>query len=96
VARALVTSVRESSPRQQQEAVPALTERERDVLALVAEGHDNGDIAARLYLSQSTVKNHVSNVLDKLGLDNRVQAAAFAIRSGIAAGEPPQRAVSDT
>jgi DNA-binding NarL/FixJ family response regulator len=46
----------------------------------VAEGRDNAQIASRLYLSQSTVKNHVAKLFEKLEVDNRVQAAAFAIR----------------
>jgi NarL family two-component system response regulator LiaR len=84
VARALVSSVRQTTPRTPRLDPADLTERERDVLALLAEGYDNGQIAGRLYVSSSTVKNHVSRVLDKLGLDNRVQAAAFAIRAGLA------------
>ena len=59
---------------------PQLTEREREVLALMIEGRDNAAIAARLYISQSTVKHHVAAILDKLGVDNRVQAAVRAVR----------------
>jgi len=51
------------------------------VLELLAEGYDNTNIAARLYVSPSTVKNHVSKLFDKLGVDNRVQAATFALRN---------------
>jgi DNA-binding NarL/FixJ family response regulator len=62
---------------------PDLSPREQDVLELLVEGHDNADIAARLFLSPSTVKNHVSRLLCKLGVDNRVQAATLAVRKGL-------------
>lgn len=61
-----------------------MSEREIEVLCLVAEGLDNNEIAAELGISAKTVKNHVSSILMKLGLTNRVQAAVFAVRSGIA------------
>jgi DNA-binding NarL/FixJ family response regulator len=61
-----------------------MSEREVEVLRLVAEGLDNNDIAAQLGISAKTVKNHVSSILMKLGLANRVQAAVFAVRSGLA------------
>jgi DNA-binding NarL/FixJ family response regulator len=57
-----------------------LSERERQVLDLMTEGHNNAGIAARLFISQNTVKNHVASILTKLGATNRVQAAVFAAR----------------
>lgn len=61
-----------------------LTERERDVLALVAEGLSNQEISERLFVSEKTVKKHLSNVFAKLGVSNRAQAAVWAIRAGLA------------
>jgi two-component system, NarL family, response regulator DevR len=58
-----------------------LTPQERRVLALVAEGHSNREIASRLGLAEKTVKNHVSNLLAKLNLDNRTEAALFGARA---------------
>ncbi|MEO7118373.1 MAG: LuxR C-terminal-related transcriptional regulator, partial [Candidatus Limnocylindrales bacterium] len=68
-----------------------ITERERMVLEAVSEGLTNREIAARLSVSQSTVKSHVRNILDKLGLPNRAGAAAYAARGGTAAGESQTR-----
>ena len=62
-----------------------LTDREREVLRLIADGMDNAGIASRLHISQNTVKNHVSSVLGKLDVDNRTQAAVQAIRHGLLA-----------
>ncbi len=66
-----------------------LTEREVEVLRLVAQGLSNDEIAARLVISERTVRTHVSNILDKLHLANRTQAALYALREGIASlGQP--------
>ncbi len=62
---------------------PDLTEREREVLRLVAEGATNREIAARLVISENTVNFHVKNILAKLHLKNRAQAVAYAIRTGL-------------
>lgn len=63
--------------------VEALTEREREILAHIAQGETNREIAAYLGLSEKTVRNYVSLLLQKLGLSNRAEAAAFAVRHGI-------------
>jgi DNA-binding NarL/FixJ family response regulator len=66
------------------EAIRAeLSDREIEVLKLIANGKDNAQIAAELHISPKTVKNHISNILMKLQIDNRIQAAVYAVKSGI-------------
>jgi DNA-binding NarL/FixJ family response regulator len=60
-----------------------LSDREVEVLKLIASGKDNAQIAADLHISPKTVKNHISNILMKLQIENRIQAAVYAVRSGI-------------
>ena len=60
-----------------------LSDREIQVLKLIANGQDNALIAAELHISPKTVKNHISNILMKLQIENRIQAAVYAVRSGI-------------
>lgn len=80
IARKLVRELREpSEPEPVQEL---LTEREMQVLRLVAQGLTNQEIAARLFISERTVRNYVSNILGKLHLANRVQATLYALREG--------------
>ncbi|MEU3415061.1 MULTISPECIES: response regulator transcription factor [unclassified Streptomyces] len=62
----------------QPEALPGLTDREREILALIGEGLTNRQIGSRLYLAEKTVKNHISRLLAKLGVERRVQAAVMA------------------
>jgi two-component system, NarL family, nitrate/nitrite response regulator NarL len=63
--------------------VPALSPRECQVLDLLARGWDNARIAAALYVSLGTVKHHISNILSKLGVENRIQAAVRAVQDGL-------------
>jgi len=60
-----------------------LTERETEILQLLACGKENSEIARLLHLSPSTVKNHISSILHKLAVENRIQAAVLAVRSGV-------------
>ena len=60
-----------------------LSDRELEVLKLIANGKDNAQIARELFISPKTVKNHISNILMKLQIENRIQAAVYAVRSGI-------------
>jgi two-component system, NarL family, response regulator DevR len=63
-----------------------LTAREREVLALIAEGATNKEIAAKLVVSENTARNHVSHILSKLGFSRRSEAAAYAVKKGISRG----------
>jgi DNA-binding NarL/FixJ family response regulator len=64
-------------------ALSLLTDREREVLVEIANGHANAEIARRLYLSEATVKTHVGRILAKLGLRDRVHAVIFAYDHGL-------------
>jgi DNA-binding NarL/FixJ family response regulator len=72
-----------TSPREAETIRSELSEREIQVLKLIANGKDNAMIAAELHISPKTVKNHISNILMKLQIDNRIQAAVYAVRSGL-------------
>jgi DNA-binding NarL/FixJ family response regulator len=67
------------------ESPQALTERETDVLRLLAQGQANKNIARNLHIAEKTVKVHVSNILSKLGVQSRTQAALYAVRIGLVA-----------
>ncbi len=64
---------------------PALTQRERDVLRLIAAGRSNVEIADRLHIAQATVKTHINNLFAKIGARDRAQAVTYAFRHGITA-----------
>jgi two-component system NarL family response regulator len=73
------TMVRKDDERQQV-PTPRLTEREMEVLKLVAKGMNNRDIAKKLFISENTVKNHIRNILEKLQLHSRMEAVVYAVR----------------
>jgi two-component system NarL family response regulator len=66
--------------RVQQVPPPRLTDRETEVLTLVAKGMNNREIARELFISENTVKNHVRNILEKLHLHSRMEAVMYAVR----------------
>jgi DNA-binding NarL/FixJ family response regulator len=70
-------------PEPTDDALAALSDREREILRLLADGKDNAEIGKELYISPSTVKNHISAILAKLGVHNRIQAAVYAVRRGL-------------
>jgi DNA-binding NarL/FixJ family response regulator len=84
-ARQLAKSLRDPRPESGEES---LTDREREVLVLVAKGESNKAIGQELSISERTARTHVSNILVKLGLGSRTQAALWAIREGLA--PPPE------
>jgi DNA-binding NarL/FixJ family response regulator len=84
VATRLVESLRAESRRAdslREEGRVELSGRELEVLRCVVEGKDNAEVARELYISPQTVKHHISNILAKLGVDNRLQAAVYAVRT---------------
>jgi DNA-binding NarL/FixJ family response regulator len=78
----LSVAIREALERRPKAVAGELTHRQREVLRLIAEGLDNSRIANRLGISQRTVRAHVSSLLERLGVENRTQAAVTAVRSG--------------
>ncbi len=66
-----------------------ITRRELEILQLVADGLSNKEIGKKLFITEGTVKNHVHNALEKLHVENRIQAAAYIVREGLGREEPP-------
>ncbi len=83
VAGKVLSHVAEKAPGLPTLLTDKLTEREVDVLRLLARGHSNAEIAGILYLSEGTVRNHVSSILEKLGVNDRTNAAVIAIQHGL-------------
>ena len=81
--RRVLARVREADRREAFAAFADLTEQELRVLALIAEGKTNREIAESLYLGEGTVRNYVSNILGKLGVSNRAEAAAYAVEHNL-------------
>ncbi|MBA3718180.1 MAG: response regulator transcription factor [Actinobacteria bacterium] len=86
IAAKVLQRVRASSPDVEaaETLLARLSDRELQVLRLIANGNDNAQIAKELFISAKTVKNHISNILLKLSIENRIQAAVYAVRSGLA------------
>jgi len=76
-----------SHPAQGKQTTEPLTERELDVLRLIAQGMSNREIASKIFVAEWTVRSHVSNILGKLHLASRTQAALYALKSGLASLE---------
>ncbi|MFO7683478.1 MAG: response regulator transcription factor [Chloroflexota bacterium] len=83
VTQRVLAKVRQGETERQAAAFKDLSEREMEVLAFVAQGKSNVEIAREMSLAQKTVRNHVSTILAKLGLTNRIEAATYAVRHDI-------------
>jgi DNA-binding NarL/FixJ family response regulator len=78
-----------ADPAETGEMIDELTPREIEILQLVVDGKTNKEIATCLFIAENTVKIHLRNILEKLQLQNRIQAAVYAVRQGLVNGPPP-------
>jgi NarL family two-component system response regulator LiaR len=83
ITRKLMEQVAHQPQVEPADGTPALTQREREVIRLVGQGQSNRKIAEALVISEKTAKAHVSNILGKLGLEDRTQMAIYAIKNGL-------------
>ena len=83
IAERLMAFFSDAGPLPRARSFPDLTDRERDVLGLIARGHSNAQIADRLFLSPKTVRNHISSIFDKLQVTDRAQAIVRAREAGM-------------
>lgn len=90
VARRLMAFFSRPSPRQQRDAFPELTEREHEILDLIARGRSNTEITTQLVLSPKTVRNHISNIFSKLQVRDRAEAIVRAREAGLGGGGGPR------
>ena len=88
IAAKVIQRVRASGLDPDTVAGPELSDRETEVLRLIANGKDNAQIAGELHISPKTVKNHISNILMKLQIDNRIQAAVYAVEAASSNSSP--------
>jgi NarL family two-component system response regulator LiaR len=91
VAGKLFAHVATSTVRQETSVIDALSEREQEVLKLLAQGLTNAEISERLYLTRGTVRNYISDILAKLGVEDRTQAALIAVKHGLYASSSNSR-----
>ena len=84
IARKLIHELKQDKNKEIEESSQPLTEREIEVLGLIARGLPNQEIAGKLFVSETTIRFHVSNILSKLHLANRTQAVLYALREGLA------------
>ena len=87
----VLARLKDLTAKEEAQEVSPLSGREKEVLALVASGLTNKEIAAKLIISENTARNHVSRIMDKLGVARRSEAATFAARHGLLGDEKPPR-----